>query len=49
MDRIRVIEKSKTVSKDDVDRMKKKVDSITDGVTKEMNEMMKKKEQDLAI
>ena len=36
MDRIRVIEKSKTVSKDDVDRMKKKVDSITDGVTKEM-------------
>lgn len=49
MDRIRVIEKSKTVSKDDVDRMKKKVDSITDGVTKEMNEMMKKKEQELAI
>lgn len=49
MDKIRVIEKSKTVSKDDVEKMKKKVDMITDSIVKEMTEMMKKKEQELDI
>ena len=49
MDKIRVIEKSKTVSKDDVEKMKKKVDTITDEIVKEMTEMMKKKESELDI
>ena len=49
MDKIRIIEKSKTVSKDDIDRMKKKIDEITDSKSKEMVEIMKKKEKELEI
>ena len=49
MDKVRVIEKSKTISKDDVDAMKKKIDAITDTVSKEMTEMMKQKEKELDI
>ena len=49
MDKIKVIEKSKTTSKDDIDRMKKKVDEITDLKSKEMTEMMKKKEKELDV
>ena len=49
MDKVKVIEKSKTTSKDDVDRMKKKIDEITDSKSKEMMEMMKKKEKELEI
>lgn len=49
MDRVKVIEKSKTVSKDDIERMKKKIDDITDAKSKEMVEMMKKKEKELEV
>ena len=49
MDKIRLIEKSKTVSKDEIEKMKKKIDAISDSVSKEMTEMMKKKEQSLEI
>ena len=49
MDKIRIIEKSKTVSKDDIDHMKKKIDEITDSKSKEMVEIMKKKEKELEI
>ena len=49
MDKVRVIEKSKTISKDDVDAMKKKIDAINDTVSKEMTEMMKQKEKELDI
>lgn len=49
MDKVRVIEKSKTISKDDIDHMKKKIDEITDLKSKEMVEMMKKKEKELEI
>ncbi|KNB46308.1 ribosome recycling factor [Blastocystis sp. subtype 4] len=49
MDKIRLIEKSKTVSKDDIEKMKKKIDAISDSVTKDMTEMMKKKEESLEI
>ena len=49
MDKVKVIEKSKTISEDDIKRMKKEIDSITDAVTKEMTEMMKKKEKELEI
>ena len=49
MDKVRVIEKSKTISKDEVDAMKKKIDAITDTVSKEMTEMMKQKEKELDI
>ena len=49
MDKIKVIEKSKTISEDDIKRMKKEIDSITDAVTKEMTEMMKTKEKELEI
>ena len=43
------VKKSKTISEDDIKRMKKEIDSITDAVTKEMTEMMKKKEKELEI
>lgn len=49
MDRVKVIEKSKTVSKDDIERMKKKIDDITDAKSKDMVEMMKKKEKELEV
>ena len=49
MDKVKVIEKSKTTSKDDIDRMKKKIDEITDMKSKEMMELMKKKEKELEI
>ena len=49
MDKIHIIERSKTVSKDDTERLKKKIDMLSDAVTKEMTEMMKKKENELNI
>lgn len=49
MDRVKVIEKSKTVSKDDIERMKKKIDDIADAKSKEMVEMMKRKEKELEV
>ena len=49
MDKVKVIEKAKSTSEDDIKRMKKQIDGITDAVTKEMTEMMKKKEKELEI
>lgn len=49
MDRVKVIEKSKSVSKDDIERMKKKIDDIADAKSKEMVEMMKRKEKELEV
>ena len=43
MDKVKAIEKAKSTSEDDIKRMKKQIDGITDAVTKEMTEMMKKK------
>ena len=49
MDKVKVIEKAKSTSEDDIKRMKKQIDGITDAVTTEMTEMMKKKEKELEI
>ena len=49
MDKVKVIEKAKTISEDEIKQMKKQIDGITDSVTKEMTEMMKKKEKELEI
>ncbi|KAK8830892.1 hypothetical protein WA577_003593 [Blastocystis sp. JDR] len=49
MDKVKVIEKATSTSEDDIKRMKKQIDGITDAVTKEMTEMMKKKEKELEI
>lgn len=49
MDRVRMIEKGVSISKDDISSMKKKIDEITDKVSKEMSEMMKQKEKELDI
>ena len=49
MDKVRVIEKNVSISKDDISSMKKKIDEITDKVSKEMAEMMKRKEKELDI
>ncbi|CBK22354.2 uncharacterized protein [Blastocystis hominis] len=49
MDKVRVIEKNVSISKDDISSMKKKIDEITDRVSKEMAEMMKRKEKELDI
>ena len=49
MDKVQAIEKAKSTSEDDIKRMKKQIDGITDAVTKEMTEMMKKKEKELEI
>ena len=49
MDKVRVIEKNVSISKDDIRKNKKKIDEITDRVSKEMAEMMKRKEKELDI
>lgn len=49
MDRVRSLENNFSISEDDISSMKKRIDVITDKVSKEMSEMMKQKEKELDI